>query len=247
MAKKESKVELKILKTLLNGEKTTAEICKELGYINKKGKTQYNNVDDQLGNLVNKALLNSEKRKIGKPGGPPRYYWINPDELIIVTWKRAFELIEEELERELTSKEKKEISEYSVSLKRMIGGYLKIGTTQDFERVFKIIFSMPIGNLLMFKTIIDNKKKYHKRRSFPPTTKIIEKNLDRFIKFTKEEDLYETEVETIFAENMWEATKNTLNMGLVDEWKNTNFFRKEPLITYEQFYTAISMVSLRFS
>jgi hypothetical protein len=63
---------MKILRELLNGEKTTGQLCHILGYVDR-GIPQYNVVNSYLNSLYRDKLLKRKKRRMGV--GAPKTFW----------------------------------------------------------------------------------------------------------------------------------------------------------------------------
>lgn len=93
MEYKKRSVKRKILLSLLNGEKSTGELAKDLGYVDKRGIPQYKNVEKQLNSLRKEQLVGGKKKR--GTVGAPRTYWritslfkaverllLSPDEII---------------------------------------------------------------------------------------------------------------------------------------------------------------------
>jgi DNA-binding HxlR family transcriptional regulator len=67
----------KILGLLLKSPKTTAELARELGYINREGIARYNIINKDLKNLEDSGYVKSERIKLDqKPGNIPTLYSI---------------------------------------------------------------------------------------------------------------------------------------------------------------------------
>lgn len=67
----------KILKLLLESSKTTGEIAKELGYVDKNGMGKYNNIKADLNTLQSYGFIHySKTKKQGIPGPVPTTYEI---------------------------------------------------------------------------------------------------------------------------------------------------------------------------
>ncbi len=67
----------KILGSLLESSKTTAELANELGYVNPKGTPRYNIITNDLSKLIKRGYIESKKEKLeNKPGNIPTLYSI---------------------------------------------------------------------------------------------------------------------------------------------------------------------------
>jgi predicted transcriptional regulator len=66
----------RILASLLESSKTTAELAKELGYVNKQGTPRYNIIERNLRKLVDNGYITGEKKKVTKVGSTPTLYSI---------------------------------------------------------------------------------------------------------------------------------------------------------------------------
>lgn len=65
----------KILKCLLESEKTTSELANELGFVDENNNVQYNRIDKDLKSLVEKGYIDNQKIKSkGIPGNIPTVY-----------------------------------------------------------------------------------------------------------------------------------------------------------------------------
>jgi hypothetical protein len=67
----------RILASLLESSKTTADLAKELGYIDSKGTARYNIINNDLDKLVEQGYIESKREKFEKrPENTPTWYSI---------------------------------------------------------------------------------------------------------------------------------------------------------------------------
>lgn len=76
LTKNDLTIKEKIIKTLLESNKTTGEIAITLGYSDENGHVKYNNVGDDLDSLEEKGFIRGSKLITKKPGKPPTNYEI---------------------------------------------------------------------------------------------------------------------------------------------------------------------------
>lgn len=69
----------RILGSLLNSSKTTAELARELGYVDPEGVPRYNIIDKDLKALKKSGYIRSQALRLQKPGNSPTLYSIAPN------------------------------------------------------------------------------------------------------------------------------------------------------------------------